>query len=52
MFAKVCHKCHKESYSSSNDGTWICPYCGEDITSVPSIEPICGRRKCNEQEDK
>lgn len=27
-------ECNKNSYSSSDQGQWICPYCGKDITSV------------------
>jgi len=29
---KRCFSCNKFSYSSSDEKTWICPYCGEDIT--------------------
>ncbi|MBM7690902.1 hypothetical protein JOC77_000305 [Peribacillus deserti] len=33
MFRKNCYKCHRPSFSSSESGQWICPVCGEDLTS-------------------
>lgn len=32
MVKKVCRKCGTSSYSSSAEGKWICPKCGEDLT--------------------
>lgn len=32
MYMKECHKCGKASYSSSAYRTWLCPYCGTDLT--------------------
>ena len=31
---KRCFSCNKFSYSSTAERTWICPYCGEDITGT------------------
>lgn len=36
MVKKTCPTCGKSSYSASEEGEWICPYCGEDITKVPA----------------
>ncbi|HHT62356.1 MAG TPA: hypothetical protein GXZ75_01460 [Clostridia bacterium] len=33
---KLCPKCCQSSYSASDRGVWNCPYCGKDITFVPS----------------
>jgi len=35
MVKKTCPKCGKNSYSAAEEGTWVCPYCGKDITKVP-----------------
>ncbi|REJ09960.1 hypothetical protein DYE48_07590 [Halobacillus trueperi] len=33
MIKKVCTRCHRASYSSSNYGPWDCPICNEDLTN-------------------
>ncbi|MBS3951015.1 MAG: hypothetical protein KGZ53_10200 [Peptococcaceae bacterium] len=37
MFNKLCPHCNRRSFSASASGIWLCPYCGEDITSVLAI---------------
>ncbi len=32
MIKKLCTRCHRASYSSSNKGPWDCPICNEDLT--------------------
>ncbi len=34
MLRKDCPHCGKSSFSASDRGEWICPYCGEDISDV------------------
>lgn len=34
MVSKTCPKCGKKSYSASDRGKWICPYCGENLSKV------------------
>ena len=36
MVSKKCPHCDKNSYSASDKGVWICPYCGKDITAEVS----------------
>jgi len=31
MKSKTCTKCGETSYSASDYGSWICPYCGEEL---------------------
>ena len=33
-YSKVCPECEKTSYSASDAGSWICPYCGQDINKI------------------
>lgn len=33
MYKKKCKKCNSSSYSSSETGEWLCPVCGNDLTS-------------------
>lgn len=33
---KACSSCGRSSYSASDRGMWICPYCEKDITFVKS----------------
>ncbi|MCF6093409.1 hypothetical protein L1765_05280 [Microaerobacter geothermalis] len=40
MKKKKCPSCGKTSYGS-RDENWHCPYCGKDISDVPS-EPVEG----------
>lgn len=35
MVRKKCSRCDNVSYSLSAKGRWICPSCGEDLTSEP-----------------
>ena len=32
MYKKVCTRCTRNSYSSSELDEWICPSCGKDLT--------------------
>lgn len=34
MVSKKCYWCNRSSFSASDKGVWICPYCGEDITEA------------------
>lgn len=36
MKEKICPKCKKKSYSANDEGKWICPYCGTDLSQVES----------------
>lgn len=37
MVRKKCSRCDNVSYSLSAKGRWICPQCGEDLTSAPLL---------------
>jgi len=39
MISKTCLKCGGISYSASEKGKWICPYCCEDLSEVEVDEP-------------
>lgn len=39
MKKKYCPNCDKYSYSAKEEGSWICPTCGVNLTSQP-IEPL------------
>ncbi len=32
MYKKICTRCTRSSFSSSEIGEWICPSCGYDLT--------------------
>lgn len=32
MFRKNCYSCNRPSFSSTKEGQWLCPVCGEDLT--------------------
>ena len=38
MVYKICPDCIKPSYSAAINITWICPYCGLDITHLIAEE--------------
>ncbi|MEK3855885.1 hypothetical protein [Cytobacillus sp. FSL H8-0458] len=45
MYRKICHKCHKPSYSSSELEGWLCPICHTDLTNeifldAMTLEPV------------
>lgn len=40
MYRKNCDKCYRPSYSSSESGEWICPVCGNDLTSYPFFDAV------------
>jgi len=41
MYMKVCPCCKRPSYSSCVEkSSWICPYCGTDITKVPATADL------------
>ncbi len=35
MYQKNCNRCNRSSFSSSEFGNWICPVCGQDLTTYP-----------------
>lgn len=37
MFKKVCNRCEKTSYSLSDQGSWVCPGCGADLSREPVL---------------
>jgi tRNA(Ile2) C34 agmatinyltransferase TiaS len=37
MYMKHCPECHNNSYSASNQGDWVCPTCGNDLTSQSTL---------------
>jgi len=36
---KKCGECDGLSYSCDKKGSWICPYCGEDISENKTLSP-------------
>jgi uncharacterized Zn finger protein (UPF0148 family) len=44
MYQKNCTKCHKPSYSSSEIGQWLCPVCGNDLTTYALLDAITGEQ--------
>ena len=34
MYKKVCTRCTRSSFSSSEIGQWLCPSCGNDLTEA------------------
>lgn len=32
MYQKNCDRCQRPSFSSSEQGDWLCPVCGNDLT--------------------
>jgi ribosomal protein L37AE/L43A len=39
MYKKACPRCTRSSFSSSEAGEWVCPSCGNDLTSLPLYQP-------------
>lgn len=39
MFRKNCYSCNRPSFSSSKEGQWLCPVCGEDLTKQKVHHP-------------
>jgi uncharacterized Zn finger protein (UPF0148 family) len=35
MYRKNCDRCNRPSFSSSEAGEWLCPICGNDLTTNP-----------------
>ena len=40
VYKKMCYKCHRPSFSSSNQGSWFCPYCSEDLTEQRAFDAV------------
>lgn len=40
MYRKICDRCDRPSYSSSEIGKWICPECNNDLTRNPFFEAM------------
>jgi uncharacterized Zn finger protein (UPF0148 family) len=40
MYRKNCDRCNRPSFSSSEQGEWICPICGQDLTKYPIFNAI------------
>lgn len=38
LIQKLCPYCLRNSYSAYDNPEWICPYCGENIGQLSSIE--------------
>ncbi|MBM6619139.1 hypothetical protein JR050_15835 [Bacillus sp. RD4P76] len=38
MLQKTCPSCQTNSYSSTNNGMWICPSCNRNITTVKTYQ--------------
>ncbi|WP_209811613.1 Sjogren's syndrome/scleroderma autoantigen 1 family protein [Ammoniphilus resinae] len=36
MLKKICSQCSIPSFSSTDEGPWICPNCQADLTNLPS----------------
>ncbi|WP_411388020.1 hypothetical protein [Rossellomorea vietnamensis] len=32
MYKKICNRCTRSSFSSSENGEWLCPSCGNNLT--------------------
>jgi ribosomal protein L37AE/L43A len=35
MYKKICNRCTRSSFSSSEYGEWLCPSCGNNLTESP-----------------
>ncbi|OIU67712.1 hypothetical protein BHE18_12860 [Rossellomorea aquimaris] len=35
MYKKICTRCTRASFSSSETGHWLCPSCGKDLSDHP-----------------
>ncbi|WP_442858745.1 TFIIB-type zinc finger domain-containing protein [Bacillus sp. KH172YL63] len=35
MYKKICTRCSRSSFSSSESGEWVCPSCGNQLTASP-----------------
>jgi ribosomal protein L37AE/L43A len=35
MYKKICNRCNRNSFSSTEIGEWLCPSCGYDLTGSP-----------------
>lgn len=46
---KTCPGCRRNSYSATESGRWLCPYCGEDISEMP-VEPAVSSARKKEAE--
>ena len=42
---KTCPGCGRNSYSATESGRWLCPYCGEDISEMPVEPAVSSARK-------
>ncbi|CAM3889102.1 hypothetical protein [Mesobacillus thioparans] len=40
MYRKNCDRCNRPSYSSSEQGEWLCPVCRNDLTRYPFFNAI------------
>jgi uncharacterized Zn finger protein (UPF0148 family) len=40
MYRKNCDRCNRPSFSSSEQGEWLCPVCGNDLTRYPFFNAI------------
>jgi len=44
MYQKNCDRCNRPSFSSSEIGEWICPVCGNDLTTYPFFDAMTMER--------
>ncbi|WP_409290479.1 hypothetical protein [Peribacillus sp. SCS-37] len=50
MYRKNCYRCSRPSFSCSEMGKWLCPYCGNDLSlqkhfNAVAFEKIMVERK-------
>lgn len=44
IYQKNCDRCHRSSYSSVENGEWLCPVCNQDLTQYPLFDAITFER--------
>ncbi|WP_139785666.1 hypothetical protein [Cytobacillus gottheilii] len=44
MYQKNCDRCQRPSFSSSEQGEWLCPVCGNDLTCQPFFNAMTQER--------
>ncbi len=44
MYQKNCDRCQRPSFSSSEQGEWLCPVCGNDLSCQPFFNAMTQER--------
>lgn len=44
MYQKNCDRCQRPSFSSCEQGEWLCPVCGNDLTLQPFFNAMTQER--------